>query len=575
VTGAFWYLLRTSAWNRLRRQATRLKDPRYAVAFLLGIGYFWFLFMRPGQGDRPPTVTGASSLVPVIVPLFFILAIGYTWLFGSDRSALAFTPAEVAVLFPAPVSRRALILYKLARSQAGIIFTILIWMLLLRRSAGPLPKVFFAVALWAALSTFTLHRLGVALLRAGVAQHGSGGARRSLTAMAIFAAIVTAVGVSLWAARAELLSPASLGALLRSVTAALQEAPAGIALLPLNLLVAPLSAREVSEWLRTIGPALLILGLHVWWVLRSDAAFEEAAAEASAKQARFLADIKARRAGGGAATKLSKGSARRTLSLPPTGAPAVAILWKNALWLWRSGNLRATLVAPTLALVALLAIGRDGGAVTMVIMGVSATVAMMFLMLSPGVLRNDLRADLRQISLLKTLPLRARDVVIAQILGTAVPAAVGQILLLLVAGAALSLTPDASKIPAQVLPAAMIGAPALLLAINVVNFTIHNGVAVLFPGWVRLGEQAAGGVEATGMMMLMVAGTMLAFALLLLVPVGLGAAVGALVGGVLGATGVAIVSASLVAAAALAGEAYLMILGLAGAYERMEPSQTA
>ena len=574
MTGAFLYLLRTSAWNRLRRQANRLRVPRYAIAFLLGIGYLWFLFIRPGQRDHAPTLVVETPLVAVIAPLFFILAIGYTWLFGSDRSALAFTPAEVAVLFPAPVSRRALILYKLARSQLGIIFTILIWTLLLRNAAGPLPQAFFAVSLWAALSTFTLHRLGVALLRAGVAEHGAGGARRSLASMTIFAVIVMAVAASLWSARAELLAPPSLEALLRSVTAALQEAPAGIALLPLNLLVAPLSARGASEWLRTIGPALLILGLHVWWVLRSDAAFEEAAAEASAKQAKLIADFKARRSGGGAATKPSKDTARRTLPLSPTGAPAVAILWKNALWLWRSGNVRGTLLTPVLALMALLSIGRGGGAVTMVIMGVSATAALIFLVMSPAALRNDLRADLKQLSLLKTLPLRSRDVVMVQILGTAVPAAVGQILLLLIAGAALSLTADAAKIPPQVLPAVLIAAPALLLAINTVNFTIHNGVAILFPGWVRLGEQAAGGIEATGMMMLMVAGTMLAFALLLLVPVALGVGVGALVGGVLGAPGAAIVAASLVAAAALAGEAYLMMLGLAGAYERMEPIQT-
>jgi hypothetical protein len=36
---------------------------------------------------------------------------------GSDTTALAFTQAEVSLLFTAPISRRGLILYKMARRR--------------------------------------------------------------------------------------------------------------------------------------------------------------------------------------------------------------------------------------------------------------------------------------------------------------------------------------------------------------------------------------------------------------------------------------------------------------------------
>jgi hypothetical protein len=568
VTGALWYLFRTTAWNRLRRQATRLRNPRYAVAFALGALYFWFFLFRPSRGERPPIDLTQSPLVTVGAPAFFLLAIAYAWIFGADKSALAFTPAEVALLFPAPVSRRALILFKLARSQAAILFTIVIWMLLLRRGTAALPSPLFAAGLWAVLSTYALHRLGVALLRSGVAEHGAGGARRSVPAMLVFAAVVAAVAAGFWNVRAELLAAPGPEGLLRTVTETLHAPPAGIALAPLNLLLAPLSAPDASAWLRAIGPALLILGLHVWWVMRSDAAFEEAAAEASVKQAKRIAEFKARRSG--AAVPKAKG-ARRTLALAPTGAPAVAILWKNAIWLQRTGQVRSILLPPAIALGALLVFGRKGDEASQVIAAMTGVVTLMFLMLGPMILRNDLRADLLQLQLLKTLPLRARDVVLVQVLGTSGAMWVGQVLMVLIGGAALSTTALAAKIPGGVLAAALIGTPALLLALNAANFTIHNGAAVLFPGWVRLGETPSGGVEAMGQMMMIGLATILALVLLLVAP----AIVGTIVVAFLrGAPAAAVAAGALTAAAVLAGEVYLLILGLARAYDRVEPLQT-
>ncbi len=116
---AFRFLIVRSTANKLRSQLRRLKNPRYALALLFGLGYFWLVFFNRGarhngQGMPSSFIDGVSAL---FLPLLLLVLAVYVWLFVNDKSALAFTPAEVSMLFTAPVSRRALILYKLARSR--------------------------------------------------------------------------------------------------------------------------------------------------------------------------------------------------------------------------------------------------------------------------------------------------------------------------------------------------------------------------------------------------------------------------------------------------------------------------
>ena len=91
------------------------------------------------------------------------------------------------------------------------------------------------------------------------------------------------------------------------------------------------------DWLHAIGPALLLLGLHYVWVIRSDTAFEEAAAETSLRRARARGRRGARPAGYSAHRRLPA-----LLRLAPLGWPAGAILWKNVLAVVRARRTRAT-----------------------------------------------------------------------------------------------------------------------------------------------------------------------------------------------------------------------------------------
>ena len=57
MIGAFAYLILTATRNRLTGKLRRLRNPRYALAVLLGLAYFWFFFFssatRSPQSGSP------------------------------------------------------------------------------------------------------------------------------------------------------------------------------------------------------------------------------------------------------------------------------------------------------------------------------------------------------------------------------------------------------------------------------------------------------------------------------------------------------------------------------------------
>src|SRR2546430_13716317 len=99
---------------------------------------------------------------------------------------------------------------------------------------------------------------------------------------------------------------------------------------PLEALVAPLVAASPAAFASRLPAALLVLAVHYVWVVRSTLAFEEAAVEHAARMARR---IEAARQGrwGERSMRAQQTTGPIRLRLAPTGAPARAIPWKNAL----------------------------------------------------------------------------------------------------------------------------------------------------------------------------------------------------------------------------------------------------
>lgn len=522
VLGALVYLGAASLRNRLRRQLRRLRTPRYVIALAAGGVYMWWFLVRPAHGGGAAALLGDEGWVLRIASLGFALLAAKWWVAGADERALAFTPAEIHLLFPAPVSRRTLVLSKLLRAQLVVLVNTVLWSVILRGEGLHLEAWRRAAGLWVLFSTLYLHRLGAALSTASVARHGAAGRRRQALPIAV---VAVAAGVLLWTVsraapvlgRAWTFGPVPV---LRALLAQLDAPGAREVLLPFRVLLTPAFATDTGAWLRTIGPALALLALHALWVLRTDVAFEDAAVEASE---RLAARRAARHAGGAPLARPSDARAgllrRRTIPLAPDGPPVAAILWKNAIGALRAGVLVRQLgLLGVLAVVALLLAARDErvAEVALVVAGIWSG---LLVVAGPMWVRFDLRQDLPHLAVLRAWPLSGRDIVTAQIASSTIALTAFQLVLL--AGLlAVSFLGRPLPLGAGDRVALALAVALALPGVNAAGLTVQNAAALLFPGWVKLGAGGRG-VEAMGQSIVSMGASLVVLALLLVVPAAL------------------------------------------------------
>jgi ABC-2 type transport system permease protein len=515
VIRVFGYLTWCTIRNRVGRQLRHLRSPRYFVACLVGGAYIWAMVVQ-----RPPaTSPGAlnSGLVELVAAVLLAGATAWAWIFGVERRVLAFTPPEVTLLFPAPVTRQGLIQYKLLRTQLLILFNTLLWTLILSYERFGVSAWLRAFAIWMLLTTLSFHRLGASFVRTSLADHGRFGARHRLVSLTVIAAVVGTVFWSLIAAQPALhaASDAGVAAILHALGDMATQPPVSALLYPFRLMVRPLVADSMRAWLLATAPAAAVMALHYLWVIRSDTAFEEAAAEVSLDQVRHLA-----------ASRTSQASvaqvARRLMPAPfrlaPVGWPGGAILWKNLIAAVRMRRLRHSALA-------LAAVGTVGAlfAVTHneTVAGITGWLAATWggalVVIGPQWIRNDLRSDLLKLDLLRSYPTRGRTIVMAEVMSSALVLTLIELSLL--GFAYLALLSAATAEPSlEMRTAIRVGAVFCLPVINFMSMLIQNAAALLYPDWVHLGVGRPGGVEALGQNMLALIAFVALLALTLVVP---------------------------------------------------------
>ncbi len=570
MIAALAYLLVNTWQNRLRSMARRLRTPRYAIGMIVGIAYFWLILGRHvfTTGARPALPDVASPL-EALAPVLLLLFVAGIWLFGGDKSALGFSEAEVSMLLTAPVPRRALICYKLAQSQIAILINVVIWVFVLRRASSSLPGALSAASVWVIFTTLQLHRMGVALSRASQVEYRAAGETRKWARKAFgFVLVMAIMAVVMAGVTSAARAPASSNpfAFISNVLPYFESANARIVLYPFHLVTAPAFAPSVSAWGTAMLPALAIVLAHVWWVLRSDAAFEEAAALASAQLATRIAAIRSRRT----VAEPQVGAKTKTIALASTGAPIVAIVWKNAIALRRTFQPGGLLRMVVLVAIFSGAFGSRSANPARTVAAIAGILAVMTPLFGLQMVRNDLRSDMMHLPFLKSVPLAGADLVFAEVMSAALPVAAIQLTLVVIAGIAFALSPSAVPIPAGVRAAVLLTSPLTVIALNGAICTLFNASAVLFPAWTRLGTAGAGGVEMMGQSMLTMIASMLAFILMMIIPVALGAGAWFALHTNLTA---AVCVACILGAIALAAESYGLMIALGYAFERAEPQQ--
>lgn len=569
MIGVFLYLTGRSGWNRLVRQLRRLRTPRYLIALLLGLLYLYAIAeqQRSARSGADPS---AAQWVQLIAMLGGVGAVIWAWLFGSERRALAFSPADVTFLFAGPVTRRWLIQYKLLRSQLPVLFNVLLWTLLLSREQFGASAWLRALSLWVLVTTLSLHRLGASFVRSAVVEHGRAGLRRR--AVSVAAAMVggIVVGWTVWHAAPDLAAAVrsrGTDAAFEALSAIVRQPPLRWLLVPFDAMVRPLTAPSPQAWLHAIWPAAGILALHFIWVIRSDAAFEESAVEHTLARARRETPADRRR-------KSLPTSPRRPLPrllrLAPTGWPAGAILWKNLVSVVRVRPVRGALVTGIAAGLgcALLSFGAETS-LTEAVGWLALMWAVVMLLVGPQWIRNDLRSDLAHFDLLRSYPLPGRSVIAAEAAGSAAVLTLMQLALVTLAYLAF-VGNESMEFTLVERTLALAAAVVYLPAISFLSMLIQNGGAILFPTWIRSGPERAGGVEALGQNMLLIVAHVGIVTLLMAVPFAGATAVQVMLYPAMGLWGEIPRAAVFLALAAF--EAHVIMGWLGGVLERTDPA---
>jgi len=403
-------------------------------------------------------------------------------------------------------------------------------------------------------------------LQAAWKQHGRIGARRNRYSIAAFAFIGLFIVAGLVVHRSSYLGR-DIGDFFAGLSDVLGSSPATIGLYPFHLIVAPTFARSIAEWRVVILPALGMFLLHALWVMRTDAAFEDAAIEASAERARRVEAFRGRRS---FATITGPKAGRSSLRLAAQGHPALAILWKNMLCLRRTVQLRLFVGPLAMAIAFGAAVASAGGDTAGFVSVTAGTFALMMVVFGGRLIRNDLRHDMLHLPMLKSLPVASSHVIFAEVASAALPMAALQLVLVLISYFG-SLFASRQPIPGSIRLAVVVASPIAVLALNGALITVQNGMAVLFPAWVRLGSGVSTGVEALGQNVLAMMANLVTLGIALIPPM------------IVAYTSVLFLNASrglslafvlVVASLVLAIETYAAMRFLGRALNRVEPLQT-
>jgi ABC-2 type transport system permease protein len=580
MIGALIYLHAQSIRNRLRARLRRLKKPKYLAGALVGAAYLYFFFFRNvfAERQRGGAVLGAVSpesvefyeLLGALVVFVMMLS---TWIVPHERAALAFTEAEIAFLFPAPVTRKTLIHFKLLRSQSAIFFTTVLLTLVTRRFGGAGTAWIRAAGWWVVLSTLNLHTLAASFARTRLLDHGVSNLRRRIS---VLSAVAILCGAVVYWVKASIPAPAatdliSLDAVKYYFRQTLESGPALYVLYPFRLAVRPYLARDGMAFLFACGPAFALLLAHYWWVIRSDVAFEEASLALAQKRADFVASV---RAGNWHSPAHKKQKRRAPFTLRPAGIPAIAFLWKNLISAGQAFSLRTWFFLAFLAACVGGPIGAAqsghgwllpaAGIVTAILGGYS-------LFLGPAILRQDLRQDLVHADVLKMYPLRGWQVVLGELLAPTTILTGVQWCLVLLSVTLFSRIPDGEPIPLSNRLSLGAGAAVIAPVLNLISLVIPNASVLLFPAWMQIGREHAGGIEVIGQRLIFMLGSFLVFAFALL-PASAVFGLMFFAARILIGTVVAVPLAAVVAAGVLAAEASLAIWWMGRLFERFDVS---
>ena len=581
MSGALVYLQLTSLQNAVRQRVRRLRQPRYLIGLIVGAAYFYFFFFRRaalrGYPGRAPVTPPAEVGLLIALGFVAVIMLGrlvYAWIFSADRAALAFTEPEVAFLFPAPVARRTLVHFKLLKSQPRILLSALLLALLSNRF-GMLGGSAWAHAAgwWILLSTVELHSIGASFTRQRLLDLGlRPGLRRLVFGGSLALTVVALAG---WV-RGHIPAPGpatvnDMAMWLGYLHAVAAVPPLPWLLAPFRWVMGPFFAATGAEFLRALGPALLVLGAHYLWVLRAEVSFEEASLDLSRRRAERIAAV---RAGGWRGLGRPTRRRREPFVLRPAGPAAPAFLWRNLIasgpWFYPRNWL--LLSAALLALLGALGASPAYRPWLTVVQAATVPVSFWVLFAVPMLLRRQVHLLFERLDVMKTLPLRGWQVILGELLSPIVLiTAIEWLLLAVLAVTAGTLTRNVFN-TVWLTGLGAVGIALLVPPVAGLMTAVPFAAALFFPDWVATLNQPRG-MDVMGQRLIFAGGYLLVLLIALLPAALVAAGPVFLVRWLAGVWSVAVFAGAVAGSLVLVGELAAVVWWLGGRWERYDLSR--
>jgi hypothetical protein len=592
-------------WMSLKGQTVRsirlLRQPKYLVGFVVGVGWMGLWVLRPllrskiALGSAPGNPFGAD-LLPIfrqLAALAVTFALPIPWLFPWGKLGLPFREAELTMLLQAPLTRRQVIQYGLLKSELGVLISGFVLPLVVGLG-GPSARLLMGCGTWLLFEFWHLNGKWRALflLRQREIPAGLARARRILLTAGLLGFYATLI----WALKPFVMQTfrALDGANFQQVTATLRTMtwpPLLKALLaPAWTLTSPTFAGGVAAFAAAAPAVLIAILAQREIVLRSKARFEESSLERATKQEERKSPTRR------FARISSRARTRRPFELDGPGPPEVAVVWKNAMRVSRTRWLHAGYFAVALLIVipVLPAIFPFHKMAYGVLLMFGLTAMIIQPLMTGMSWNNDLRTELAHIELVRTWPVSAHRLVLAEVLSPTIlsfaSAVVGAaVVLTCFYGTLLHETMTGQPSSLILLPrtggvlgvtnpvaAVLIFVSFLPLAAAVAFFSsaLQNLATLFVPAWMAHSTDRSRGFAALGQRLLVTAGLGLAL-LLALIPGALLVGAAALIQHWIGIpwTAWAFPLWAVLAAAPQAVIAWLMVQSASGFWEHLDPSQ--
>jgi hypothetical protein len=478
VIGTFVEFTLRATRNKILQRVRRLRDPRYLVGAIAGLAYLWFAFFRNTRGFAAAKRAAVSGdLLVDIIGLVVLGLMILAWALPGDSGGLQFSEAEIAHLFPAPLRRRDLLLYKIIRAQpqalgSAVAFFIFGW----RRS--------WLIGVWAALSVLSIYFIFVALGRARLKLLHIGFIARLVIVSVVLTALANLAVHDLKRhpfkiAKAQ--TYADVADVVRKIDRPFRTGAIN-AVLFIPRLFAGAAVAPTPTTLATSVAGLAGLGF-LFFVLaaRMNVSFEEASIVSSAKRAARIERMRSRQSG---KREISVRRFGPLFRLGETGPPEVAIFWKNVIALVRTGFGIIVLLLVLTALMIGIAVYTHDEAAYSVIGGLFLFMAAFFPIAAPQMFANDLRLDLARSEVLKSYPLSGDRLVAAEMAAPLFAIGALNLLFSVCGSIMLRFGADMGRFKQFVAtPQFIVTVMILTLPVCAVLLLIRNAMPLYFPAW--------------------------------------------------------------------------------------------